>query len=465
MPAKDDRVFLFLQGPPSSYARRLARELEHNGYRALRINLCAGDAVCWLGRSAVSYRGSLDDWADYLEAFIRREGVTDIIYYADRVPYHRIAAALARKLGIRAITYEFGYLRPDWLTLEYNGMSAHSHFPNDPETIKSLAEGLDLPDLHTRYAYPFRNEAFHEVLCTLSTYFLWFLYPRYSADRYYDPLMHYFSFLRAQMRSGRGNRRAHKLNERLAVREIPFFLVPLQVQNDYQLRANSLYNHQGEMIEEVVRSFAANAPNDTHLVFKLHPLDPGLENFPKIVREAARAADVKHRVHVNEGGTLGTLLRITKGAVLINSTVGVTALNLKVPVKVLGAALYDIKGLTHDGPLDTFWTSPHQPEPELRDAFLRVLAATIQVRGNFYTREGRAVSIPVMAQRLIEGSINQPGAFIDPPPRLAEAHARGLPYCDYDNLLAPARIIAPLGAKGRAAPLAGSKRGAGGSKM
>ena len=44
------RVVLFLQGHPSFFARDLANEIERLGHRALRINLCAGDALYWIGR-------------------------------------------------------------------------------------------------------------------------------------------------------------------------------------------------------------------------------------------------------------------------------------------------------------------------------------------------------------------------------------------------------------------------------
>ena len=117
------RVVLFLQGHPSFFARDLANEIERLGHRALRINLCAGDALYWIGRPSVSYRGRLSAWPQYLTAFIAREGVTDIVYFADRLPYHRAALQVARAAGVRPATFEFGYLRPDWITLERSGMS------------------------------------------------------------------------------------------------------------------------------------------------------------------------------------------------------------------------------------------------------------------------------------------------------------------------------------------------------
>jgi capsular polysaccharide export protein len=147
----------------------LANEIERLGHRALRIHLCAGDALYWIGRPSVSYRGRLSAWPRYLSAFIAREGVTDIVYFADRLPYHRAARQVARACGVRAVTFEFGYLRPDWITLERSGMSAQSHFPEDPGTIRRIAAEVSAPDLNERYRYGFLAEAANEVAFNLAT--------------------------------------------------------------------------------------------------------------------------------------------------------------------------------------------------------------------------------------------------------------------------------------------------------
>jgi capsular polysaccharide export protein len=209
-----------------------------------------------------------------------------------------------------------------------------------------------------------------------------------------------------------------------------YFLAPLQMQSDYQLRANSPYRHQRDMIAEVVASLAADAPADAHLVFKIHPLDNGLERWPRVIAAAAARHGVTGRVHVIDGGNLALMIRGAAGVVLINSTVGLHALRLGCPVKVLGVAVYDIDGLCHRGPLASFWRDPKRPDTDLTAALVRALAGTIQVKGNFFTREGRSVAIPALAQRLVGDTVNAPGAFVDPPPRLARARALGVPNLD-----------------------------------
>ncbi len=359
-----------------------------------------------------------------------REGVSDIVYFADRLPYHQVAIDVAEQLGIRTTTFEFGYLRPDWITLERRGMSAQSHFPCDPDNIRAIAARVPIPDLSERYAYGFLAEAFNEVLCNLTTYFLWPLYPRYEADRYYNPIIDYLGYIPRLIAGPVRARRARALTAKLVAEGTPYFLVPLQMQSDYQLRLNSPYRHQRDMIGEVVHSFARDADPDSHLVFKVHPLDNGLESWSRIVMQAACEAGVQWRVHTVDGGHLGKMVGHARGVVSINSTVGLLALRLGIPLKVLGVAVFNVYGLCHHGPLATFWRDPASPDLTLVDALVRALAGTIQIKGNFFTRAGRRAAIPLIAQRLLEARVNEPGAFVDPPPRLAQARTLGMPHLD-----------------------------------
>ena len=413
-----NKTFLFLQGHPSTFPRRLAAALEAAGARVLRINFCVGDWVYWLGRRCVNYRGSLKSWEAYLDGFIAREGVTDILYYGDRRPYHRIAAEVARRAGVRALAYEFGYLRPDWLTLERGGMSTWSHFPVEPEAIRAIGAKMEAADLTARYRHDVAVELFHELFYNLSTYFLWFVYPRYDSDRYYDPAVEYVTGIPRQLRLAANMRRAEATMQRLWQTNARYFLFPLQLQNDYQLRANAPFVHQGDAIRKVVRSFARHAPDGTHLLFKCHPLDNGGEGWPGHVSRAAEAAGIAERVHYIDGGDLEAILDEADGCVLINSTVGMHAIGRGCPVKVLGGAIFDIEGLADQRPLDQFWSAPQKPDHGLSDAFIRALAGTTQVKGNFFSREGQAAAIPVFVDRLMHEEVNGKGAFVNPPPRL-----------------------------------------------
>src|SRR5215211_7165378 len=148
------RSFLFLQGPISNFFDCLARALIARGHRVHRVNLHYGDRLFWR-LPAIDYRGRLEDWRDFVADLLERHQVTDLVLHGDRRPYHIIAAEEARARGIAVIATDLGYVRPDWITLEYDGMTTYSRFPRDPEVIRELAAELPAPELEQRFHTPF----------------------------------------------------------------------------------------------------------------------------------------------------------------------------------------------------------------------------------------------------------------------------------------------------------------------
>jgi capsular polysaccharide export protein len=179
------------------------------------------------------------------------------------------------------------------------------------------------------------------------------------------------------------------------------------------------------MVEAVVASFAQHAPPGDALLFKAHPLDNGWVDWAAVARRAARKYGVEDRVAGIDGGDLGALINASRGVIVANSTVGLLALRNGKPVKTLGAAIYDMPGLTAQAPLDRFWQTPPPPDPALVERLIVTLAAEVQVRGSFYQREGRRVAAAAMAQRLMAGTVG-PAKPICPPPRVAGLRRRRL---------------------------------------
>lgn len=424
------RVILFLQGPPSTFWRELASTFERRGHRTVKINVCFGDAYFWRRRGAYSYRGLFRHWPAYLERIISQEGVTDIVYYADRQPYHVEAQAIAGRLGLKCYAVEFGYLRPHWLTLERGGMGTYSHFPSDPDHIRRAAKGLpEVASGSPDYPHGFVEEAYGEVAFHLFSEFLRPLYPFYRSDRYYHAFHDYLSWLVELTRGRRHSRQAKATLDRLAAASTPYFLVALQLQSDYQIRANSPYIHIRDMLDEVISSFAGHARPTDHLVIKQHPLDNGWENWEKVVRRLARRYGVCDRVHLIVGGRLPELISAARGVVVINSTVGLHALQAGCPTKILGIAVFDIAGLTDQQPLDRFWQDPAPVDMALLADFRRLLAKTVQLRGSFYNRAGRAVAANEIVSRIERGEVNEPGGYVEVPPRLISARRLGVRLC------------------------------------
>jgi short-subunit dehydrogenase len=155
-------------------------------------------------------------------------------------------------------------------------------------------------------------------------------------------------------------------------------------------------------VREIVGSFAASG-SQKQLVAVVHPLDNGLINWRRLVRELVDGTRVADRVVVLEDGIPNDLLCNAAGVVTVNSTTGISAMYQGVPVKVLGSAIYDVPGLTHQGRLDDFWHTPTPPDPELNAAFLRALAGTTQLPGGFHAKEAKAHAIDGMVRRLEDG--------------------------------------------------------------
>ena len=424
---------MFLQGHPSAFARDLGRALAARGHAVRRVNLCFGDWLFWHGPDCESYRGSLADWEGWIEARMRAQGTTHLIYFADRHPYHVAAQRAARRLGVVCVSHEFGYLRPDWILVEEGGQSAFSHFPDDLALLKRQAAGLPDPDMTRRFSHPFWQEAVQEMAYHLGNAFLWPLYPGFRSDRVDHPVVEYLSYLPRHLAAARAAGPARRLVAELARGTQPFHLVALQMAGDYQIRANSGFADPRAFLETVIRSHAAHAAPDAMLVVKLHPMDNGRVPWARLTRQMAVAAGHGDRVRFLDGGDLGALLSRAAGCVVVNSTVGLHALQAGCPVKCLGIATYDMTGLTHQGSLDAFWRRPERPDPEGVSALIRLMASVLHVRGDFFSPEGRRAGVSGFVELLEGGLARRAGAFVTPPPRLGRARDMGLAVAPWDE--------------------------------
>ncbi|MBK8815452.1 MAG: capsular biosynthesis protein [Methylococcaceae bacterium] len=408
MSEQSKRTFLFLQGPITPFFKLIADGLELKGHRVLHINLCFGDWLFWQRAGAKNYRGKLKNWAAHIEDYLDREKVTDIILLGEQREYHKMAISAAKTRGIQVVTTDFGYLRPDWITFEHNGMSADSLFPRDPESIKLLAERVKEPDLSPHYEDSFFTQSIWDMAYHLSNSFFRVLYPFYQSNQIYHPILVYLGtgwhFLKIRLAA----KKTDTLIEQIRHSNKPYFVFPLQMQNDFQIRVYSKYPNLEAAIEEVMESFAEYAPPDANLIIKVHPLDPSLINWERFCNRLAQQYNLNERVYYLDGGSLETLLEKAEGVVTINSTVGIWTLLTGRPLMTLGSAVYNVQGLTFSGSLDEFWQKPDSPDLSLRDAFIRAMAGTIQLRGVYYNQPGLAAAVAEAVERLDRNKINQP---------------------------------------------------------
>lgn len=400
--------FVFLQGMPSPFFTRIGRELEARGCTVTGINLCVGDWIFWRGKRTLNYRGKLSKWPHFLAEFFGRENVTDIVLLGEQRHYHKQAVEVAKSMGIRVTVTDFGYMRPDWITLERDGMSGNSLFPRDSSEIARLAALAPKANLARQYTDSSWKMAAGDLLYHLGNVFLWWLYPNYQrSDRRPHPLVYVPAsakrLLSAKLRHRRNCLQVKSIIESGA----RFFVFPLQLEHDFQIVAYSPFSRLAEAIRMVIESFAEHSDPDSRLVIKVHPWDPGLANWGAQVYQYARELGVMDRIDYLDGGDLDDLIRASTGMVTVNSTSGVRALQLRCPVKALGLAVYDIPDLAYQGSLHSFWTEAKRPDSEFVDAFINVMAATVQIRGVFFNEPGLSAGVSAAAERLYGRSVGK----------------------------------------------------------
>ena len=401
------RAFLFLQGPISPFFTRIGDALAQRGHAVHSVHLNIGDWMLWRRPGGISYRGRLAAWEAFIGGFMDHHRITDLVLLGEQRDYHKQAIALASERGIAVTVTDFGYLRPDWITFERDGMSACSRFPRDPDVIRRLAEGLPEADWSRRYQDSFWTMAFWDIGYHLANYFLWWLYPHYRSHKMANPILIYLGTGLRLLLGPWNQRRAERALRTLTAGGKPLFVFPLQMAYDFQLRAYSPFKDQDEAIDKVLTSFAAHAPGDSRLLVKVHPLDPGMRSWGGLVRSIARRLGIEQRVAYIDGGNLDRIITTAVGMVTINSTSGLRAIYLGCPVITLGDAIFDIGGLTFQQGLDRFWTECALPDRALRTAFVNLLAATIQLRGVYYNEPGLQAAVMAAAHRLHHRAVNE----------------------------------------------------------
>ncbi|MGQ7242649.1 capsule biosynthesis protein [Salinicola sp. V024] len=380
--------FLLLQGVCSPFFDRLGEQLLAAGHEVIKINFTVGDSAFWRQGNTYAYRGQAKDIPEYLSQIWDRHEITDQVVFGDRRPVHRRAILAARRRGIRNHVFEEGYFRPYWVTLEREGVNAHSLLPRDPDWYREA--GRRLPSAGRPMAFPnqFHTRARHDVIYHLAGIANPFLHPHYRNHALVTAPVEYAGFLLRKMRMPYLKRRDNERVKALLDAKRPFYLLPLQLKSDAQIRYHSDYKNMQEVIGKVAASFAYHAPRDAFLVIKNHPLDMGLAQYASLIEVLTHEYDLGDRLVYLEGGNLEALLKHASGLVTVNSTAGNVSLGFDCPTHTLASPVYDMAGLTHQGTLDEFWHNVPKPDAELFRAYRRTVAQTVQINGGFYCRPG-----------------------------------------------------------------------------
>lgn len=374
---------LMLQGPNGWFFRRVARRLVRLGADVAKINFNAADQLFFPGPNAICYREGLEAWPKYLDNFVLQRGIDVVLLFGDCRPYHRAAIERAKALGIEVGVFEEGYLRPNHVTLETGGVNGQSSLPKDPDFYRRLVPA-PLPKPR-----PVGNVMPAAVFVTIvnslaCTLFAW-RFPRYQHHRDVNTWRQIALWGRGVFRKLKHRVRDRKLSQTLTEQRMPpFFIVALQVHLDSQMNYCK-YGSTEEFLTDVVESFAAHAPKDCSLLIKHHPFDRPYRDYTVLLDQLRQQYQLGERLVYADVIPLPLALKAARGTVVINSTVGLSSVQVGTPTKCLGDAVYDMPGLTHQGPLDAFWQAPGIVDRELYAHYRYYLRTTNQLNGSVWT--------------------------------------------------------------------------------
>lgn len=377
------RDVLLLQGPIGPFFSRLSTELHDRGFNVHKVNLNGGDKLFYKQSGAIDYAGDLRHWDAFLERLIVNKNIGRIYLFGDCRIYHKIAREVAQRNDVRVFVFEEGYIRPNFITLEEDGVNGHSAM---------VKKGFSLP----RNVKPIKQEsefsvnvfslvALYSMAYYLSSAFRKKQFPGYQHHRDFRWLPEGFRWIVSGFRKLRFQRKErHVLKNLLPEFKNNYFVCPLQVHCDMQVVVHSDYNSIEHFIGDVLTSFAKDAPSNKAIVFKHHPLDRGYTDYTNLFNNLASELGLQDRVFYVHDVCLPTLLTHAQGTVVINSTVGMSSLFHGTPVKTLGKAIYDLPGLTSQSSLKAFWRKPGKVDRDMFQRLRRYLVSQNQLNGNMY---------------------------------------------------------------------------------
>ena len=385
----DGKNILLLQGPMGNFFNILDHKFANLGAKTFRIGLNAGDEFFADAHHYTPFKGRIEEWERFIESFYKQHTIDMVFVFGDCRFYQSKAIEIAKKCGVRIFVFEEGYIRPDFITLEENGVNDNSSLPRERAFYEALEYHEEM-ECHSKNVVhigsTYGRMAWQATLYYIMGNLFSYKYPHYQHHRTFSALLEAFYGVRNFLRKYKYKVIEYK-KEKLYTTTLSkkYYFVALQTHEDFQILHHSKYNNIEEFIEEVITSFAQNAPKDTFLVLKHHPMDRGKKDYASFIKQKAAALGVAQRVQAVYDLHLPTLLKNALGTITINSTVGISSLYHGTPTLCTGKSFYDIEGLTSKGlKLDDFWSDYTAVEQELFDKFRCYLIEKTQVNGSFY---------------------------------------------------------------------------------
>jgi capsular polysaccharide export protein len=380
-----DKKVLLLQGPVGPFFYRLSKDLTKVGSIVYKINFNGGDLIFYPFRSTY-FRKNLSEWPNFIKTFLIKNKIDVVLLFGDCRHIHSVAHEIAHGLNLQIGVFEEGYIRPNYITLEEYGVNGNSRIPKKSYFYETL--DIKASPKIEKVGNTFWYAA---MWAMIYNFFGMFLSPFFIQYKHHKPLTIWqgLYWLRSFLRKIKSRNYNIRINKDLTDKySKQFFLVPLQLHNDAQVSNHSNFSSIESFIDLVITSFAKNAPNEKLLVIKIHPFDRGFNDYHDFVKKVARLCGVDDRVLYVDSVHLPDMLKHASGVILINSTVGLSALQYKSPLIALGNAIYNFESITYQNDLDSFWiNADHFKSNDLIVGnFIRYLIRTTQINGNYYKK-------------------------------------------------------------------------------
>ncbi|OOF81800.1 capsule biosynthesis protein [Rodentibacter ratti] len=381
---------LLLQGPIGAFFTDLSVWLQALGKTVYKINFNGGDAYFYPEKmkNTMNYTDTLNKFNSTLTLLCEQNGIDTLVCFGDHRQYHQIAKKVATALNLDFWVFEEGYFRPDYITLEKAGVNAFSILPKEADFFLKQAQNLPEPKQPLKLAKGFLPMAKRAIVYYIQAYCKRSDFPKYQHHRILNLKYYIKLWVKSAIK-----RTCYYFRDRTFAQQVSagkfgeFFIVPLQVYDDSQVKVHCDYGSVEAFLKEVLRSFAENAPIHLNLIVKHHPMDRGFIDYRHIIQTFEQHyPQLRGRISYIHDVPLPVLLRYGKGMVTLNSTSGISALLHNMPVITLGRANYDFEGLTYQGNLADFWANPLPPNPMVFNAYRKYHLHKTMINGSFYNR-------------------------------------------------------------------------------
>jgi capsular polysaccharide export protein len=378
------KKYLLLQGPMGPYFNDVAAWLETLDREAVNVVFNGGDRFYCRNRPCLTYTQTAKEFPTWLKKIWADYAFDTLLCFGDCRPLHQAARAWAKSRGIRFLAFEEGYLRPHFITVEEGGVNAYSSMPRDPEFYRALPE---TPPANVVKLKPSSAQRYiHATWYYLVGWYYRQEFENYRHHKSFSPWYEAKCWVRAWWRKHwYGYKQRNVLQTLQTTLDQRYYLAILQVYNDSQIRNHSPYADVRDYINDVMYSFSRKAPLGHVLVIKHHPMDRGHRLYGPLIKTLGKKYGISSRVIYVHDVSMPELLTHARAVVTINSTAGISALIHNKPLKVMGNALYDIKGMTYQGHLHQFWTADFKPDMRLFEKFRGYLLANTQINAVYYS--------------------------------------------------------------------------------